>query len=437
MPFFRKYGTLLVTGSTSVRVPLIKRSAVDFALGADWTPAAGDVKVFVDGAAVANITNLPTAIASGNGAFWEFILTAAELTCKQLLVVVSDAATKAVEDQAFVVETYGNASATYITDFSAQLATPTNITAATGVVLSGVTHTGAVIPTVTTTTTATNVTTVNGLAANVISAASIAASAMNGKGDWNIGKTGYALSSAGVQAIWDALTSALTTAGSIGKFLVDNLSPLVSGTADAGGTTTTMVDAARTEAATDHWKGQAIVFTSGTNLGLGALITAFDAATDTMTFTPAVPAAIGAGVTYQILPAAQAILAGLVHTGATVPTVTTLTGHTANTGDPFARIGALGAGLTGIPWNAAWDAEVQSEVDDALNTAISELGVAAPTATPTVRTALMLMYMALRNKLDVQTSGVDAIEVHNDAGTQICSKAITDDGLDYSEAKMA
>src|SRR3990167_649249 len=29
-------------------------------------------------------------------------------------------------------------------------------------------------------------------------------------------------------------------------------------------------------------------------------------------------------------------------------------------------IGAVGAGLTGVPWNAAWDAEVQSEVDDAV-----------------------------------------------------------------------
>ena len=118
MPFLRKYGTLLATGSTSVRVPLIKRAVVDFALGADWTPAAGDVKVFVDGAAAANITNLPTAIASGSGAFWEFILTAAELTCKQLLVVVADAATKAVEDQALIVETYGNASAMYPSDLS-------------------------------------------------------------------------------------------------------------------------------------------------------------------------------------------------------------------------------------------------------------------------------------------------------------------------------
>lgn len=69
--------------------------------------------------------------------------------------------------------------------------------------------------------TATATTTVNGLAAGVITAASIAVAALNGKGDWNVGKTGYALSAAGVQAIWDAVTSALTTVGSIGKRLVD------------------------------------------------------------------------------------------------------------------------------------------------------------------------------------------------------------------------
>jgi hypothetical protein len=136
-----------------------------------------------------------------------------------------------------------------ITGLSGVIATSTNITAATGITLAAVTHTGAVIPTVTTTATATAVTTVNGLAAGVITATSIAAdaitdakvaadvtiasvtgsvgsvagavasvtavstgaitsgsfasnaitaasinaAALNGKGDWNIGKTGYAL----------------------------------------------------------------------------------------------------------------------------------------------------------------------------------------------------------------------------------------------------
>ena len=71
-----------------------------------------------------------------------------------------------------------------------------------------------------------------------------------------------------------------------------------------------------------------------------------------------------------------------------VNTLTTYTGNTVQTGDAFARLGApagasvsadiaaieaqtddigtAGAGLTAVPWNAAWDAEVQSEVQDAI-----------------------------------------------------------------------
>ena len=41
-------------------------------------------------------------------------------------------------------------------------------------------------------------------------------------------KTGFSLSSGGVQAIWDALTSALTTVGSIGKLLVTNIDATIS-----------------------------------------------------------------------------------------------------------------------------------------------------------------------------------------------------------------
>jgi hypothetical protein len=43
----------------------------------------------------------------------------------------------------------------------------------------------------------------------------------------NFDKVGYSLSSAGIQAIWDALTSALTTAGSVGKRIVDFVTTLV------------------------------------------------------------------------------------------------------------------------------------------------------------------------------------------------------------------
>jgi len=101
------------------------------------------------------------------------------------------------------------------------------------------------------------------------------------------------------------------------------------------------------------------------------------------------------------------------------------------------QIGTAGAGLTAIPWNSTWDTEVESEVNDALDTAIAELGVAIPTATPTIRTAMMLLYMALRNRLDIDTTGAsDYKEIYNDAGSVIAKKTLTDDGSTYSEAEM-
>jgi hypothetical protein len=79
------------------------------------------------------------------------------------------------------------------------LAKTTNITgfndiAATAIVSSGaITTSGGSVSTVTTTTTATNLTNLPTIPANWLTAAGIAAAALNGKGDWNIGKTGYAL----------------------------------------------------------------------------------------------------------------------------------------------------------------------------------------------------------------------------------------------------
>ena len=61
-------------------------------------------------------------------------------------------------------------------------------------------------------------------------------------------------------------------------------------TADSG-TTTTLVDASLSEA-DDRWNGALLVFTTGTNNGYTAIVTDFDAATDTITFTPAAPNAV-------------------------------------------------------------------------------------------------------------------------------------------------
>jgi hypothetical protein len=56
-------------------------------------------------------------------------------------------------------------------------------------------------------------------------------------------KTGFSLSTAGVQAVWDALTSVLTTVGSVGKRIADYLDAAISSRstyagADTAGTTT-------------------------------------------------------------------------------------------------------------------------------------------------------------------------------------------------------
>jgi hypothetical protein len=58
---------------------------------------------------------------------------------------------------------------------------------------------------------------------------------------------GVTLAAAAIQAIWDALTAALTTAGSIGKLLVDNINATVSSRATPAQVNTEVVDALATD----------------------------------------------------------------------------------------------------------------------------------------------------------------------------------------------
>ena len=84
----------------------------------------------------------------------------------------------------------------------------------------------------------------------------------------------------------------------------------------------------------------------------------------------------------------------------------------------------------------ATPAEVLTQINAALDTAISELTQGVPTATPTLRTCGMLLYMALRNRLEVDTTGTDELTIRNNAETVIAKKLVTDDGTIYSEAEM-
>lgn len=79
-------------------------------------------------------------------------------------------------------------------------------------------------------------------------------------------------------------------------------------------------------------------------------------------------------------------------------------------------------------------AGVNAEVVDVMFTdTLSELAQAKPAATPTFAAAMMLLYMKLRNRVDV-TASEEAI--YNDAGTVIATKALSDDGTTYTEAEM-
>jgi len=108
-----------------------------------------------------------------------------------------------------------------VAEIQSGLATPTNITAGT----------------ITTVTNLTNAPTNGDFTATMKTSITTAATAATPSVTVS-DKTGFSLSSAGVQAIWDKLTSALTTSGSIGKLIVDYLNASISGIADLIGTPT-------------------------------------------------------------------------------------------------------------------------------------------------------------------------------------------------------
>jgi hypothetical protein len=87
----------------SFSAPIIKAGSTDYALTADWTPAAGDVKVIKDGGAAANITTLPTFISGTATLTWS--LSATECEATEIVIQVIDSATKAVQDQFFRLQT--------------------------------------------------------------------------------------------------------------------------------------------------------------------------------------------------------------------------------------------------------------------------------------------------------------------------------------------
>lgn len=153
-------------------------------------------------------------------------------------------------------------------------------------------------------------------------AVNFAANSLDGKGDWNVGKTGYSLTqvfpsnfaalsitAGGLINITQAAADKawLTTTRELTGLPDGQIPKIFSGLTSAIGTNVTLIDASLTQADNDHWKGQWVRFTSGTaaNIDQVRLITGFTAASDTLTFAPALNAATASGDGFEIIAAAR------------------------------------------------------------------------------------------------------------------------------------
>ena len=219
----------------------------------------------------------------------------------------------------------------------------------------------------------------------------------------NNDKTGYGLSSASVQAIWDALTSALVTVGSIGKKLAD----WVIGTtqtgdsfarlgAPAGASVSADVAAVKVDTA-------AILVDTGTTLD------------------GRIPAALVGGR----IDASVGAMAADVVTAAAI--AANAIGASELAADAVTEIQAGLSTLTA--------GQVNAEVVDALATdTYAEPGQGAPAATTTLAAKIGYLYKLLRNKI---TQDATTLSVYNDAGAVVDQKAtVSDDATTYTRGKI-
>lgn len=224
-------------------------------------------------------------------------------------------------------------------------------------------------------------------------------------------------------AVWDEATSGHVTAGTFGQ----ESYVIRANTAQAGGATTITLDASAS-ATDDIYNYDLIVLTGGTGAGQARYITDYVGSTKVATVA-----------SWQTNPSSDSvflILPGGQIPGATAPTAGEVAdavwdeatlGHTTSgtfgeqvktdiddiladtvvIGTPAGAsvsadiaaieaqtddIGVAGAGLTAVPWNAAWDAEVQSEVQDAVEVNHLDHLLAVdydPASKPGVATALL------------------------------------------------
>lgn len=99
-----------------------------------------------------------------------------------------------------------------------------------------------------------------------------------------------------------------------------------------------------------------------------------------------------------------------------------VTGTAQTARDLGATLGVAGAGLTAIPWSATWDAEVESEVLDALRTQLQD-SIPADGTRPTYEQAL---YMIAQMMTEKAVSGTTVTVRKVDGSTTLFTLTIDD-----------
>lgn len=416
--FLSKYGV-----ARHIYIPVVKRAVVDFAVGADWTPAAGDVKISKDGGAAANVTNLPAAIAMGNGAVWDFSLTATEMQAAQVVVTVADSATKAVEDQSFIIETHGNASAQFQVDLADSVRA--GLTALPNATVSGV---GGLL---------TAPTTANVGLADLSRILGTALTETAG------------LLAGGFKKFFNVATPAATMDHGV---LVDTVTTYTGNTvqtgdayarlgAPAGASHAADVAGVKVDTAAVKVQTDKLTFTVANQVDSNVKSNAGTAITAAAGVQEVKVQSIAANAITATSIAADAITDAKVASDVTIASVTGAVGSVTGavgsvtgavgsvTGAVGSVTGNVGGNVTGSVGSLATQAkaDVNAEVVDALATdTYAEPGQGTPAATASLSAKIGYLYKAWRNK---KTQTATTFDLFNDAGSVVDQKStVSDDG---------
>ena len=429
------------------------------------TPITAGVSVEVDRASVVGLNQATIVATGGNG--YE--------AGKGYCVYISTGTVATVSVVGEVVAQFTIAASAAATDLANGTDGLTAIKAETALILADTAEIGTAgvglsnIGTIATCTTVTNAVTLPTIPTDWLTADGIATDA--------IGAAEFAQAAA--DKIWSSSTRDLTAIGvtlGVADFDAAALRQLggllFSGTADAGGTTTTIDDAALTEA-DDIWTGNWVLITSGTSANQMRLITDFDAATDVLTFAPALSSSIGAGVTFEIYANAGVDVQSWLGTLAALAAPNALVGGAVDADVSALQAGAITAAaiatdaidadaVAADAIDLIWDETLAGHVTadtaglvlndwqdggrldlllnalqvdlDTLTDASGEPGQGAPGVSLSMKDKVSWLYKVLRNR---KTATATLINIYNDNTTTVDHKKVTsDDGTTYDEGEM-